>query len=65
MATATKAPQSDPIVAVVHDQSTTDGTAATAIGASSWVFIAESGATTRLVLPSRNRRARSALNTWS
>jgi hypothetical protein len=51
---------SDPIVAVVHDQTTT-GARATAIGASSWVFIAESGATTRLVLSARNRHACSAL----
>ena len=51
--TAKKAPQRGPIVAVLHDQKGTD-----AIGGSSWVFIAESGAKTRLVLPPRNRRTR-------
>lgn len=55
--TATKATHRDPIVAVVHDQAVTEGSRATAIGSSSWVFIAESGAKTRLALSSRANRA--------
>jgi hypothetical protein len=55
---AAKAVQRGPIVAVIHDQ--TDG-----IDFPSWVFIAESGAKTRLALVPRSRRARSALNAWS